>query len=59
MHQILPNIINYNTEIDFASNENISPDLVQSFIEGRGEKGTYIYIYIYNLTETLLLEAGL
>lgn len=46
MHQILPNIINYNTEIDFASNENISPDLVQSFIEGRGEKGTYIYIYI-------------
>lgn len=44
MHQILPNIINYNTEIDFASNENISPDLVQSFIEGRGEKGTYIYI---------------
>lgn len=57
MHQILPNIINYNTEIDFASNENISPDLVQSFIEGRGEKGTYIYIY--NLTETLLLEAGL
>lgn len=55
MHQILLNIINYNTEIDFASNENISPDLAQSFKRRKGD----IYIYIYNLTETLLLEAGL
>lgn len=55
VYQTLSNIINYNTEVDFASNENISRDLVQSLIGEEGERGSGIYI----LTETLLLEAGL